>query len=509
MFDQIHIIYIYYFYVVSKGAFSIGLKFDYWSKYKDKENKELNEMYVEKKYDNFQAEIYQYQHEMEDIKTFKNEVMVKVNEYINSAVVKSTSCPVNWYEESEEYPYGIPRGATMSKNHLISIILYTDYTQLSSDFTSTFRKHGAFDSLQAAKKRNQKYWWWSKTLLEAVRAYGDAYSRRAGGHAGIDRWCIDGGALKGPFYSGMSMVLNIPEFNIRLISPTSTSLHIEVAMKFSGEQGIIIELNNDKVGHYTQALDVSWISRFAEEEERYSLLDFFFVYSCVHNNIIYRLFYGNDKHPINITSIRMIESSLNFEYLVGAMTALDNCISNQIRNEVSASHKYGEKLSVLFNYIINGKLEKKWNKYVYDTFHCFTRNKQIIHISVGALKLLVKDKDLLNLICYKLDDNNFEIIDEENLTNLIRPHLFKIFENVQEIYVETFDYGLYLFGLLSIIKNTKIKKATITATTPSWINNIWSSHEQQIVDKFDASNFDVQFKQKPDEDEDLIIIVKK
>ena len=264
MFEYIHIIYI-LFYVVSKGAFSIGLKYDYWSKYEDKENKELNKMYVEKKYDNFQDEIYQYHHEM-NIKTFKDEVMVKVNEYINSVVVKSTKCPVNWYDhDSEEYPYGIPRNATISKNHLISIILYTDYTKLSSDFTSTFRSHGAFDSLQAAKKRNQKYWWWSKTLLEAVRAYGDAFNERKG-----DGWYYGGGKLRGPFYSGMSIIMNLPEFNIRLISPTSTSLHIEVAMKFSGEQGIIIELNNDKVGKHTQALDVSWISRFAEEEERYS-----------------------------------------------------------------------------------------------------------------------------------------------------------------------------------------------------------------------------------------------
>ena len=76
-------------YIVSKGAFSIGLQYNYWDK--------GNEMYVDSKYDNFQDEIYEYEHEM-NIKTFKNELLVKVKEYMQSQAVKAT----NTHREYEE-----------------------------------------------------------------------------------------------------------------------------------------------------------------------------------------------------------------------------------------------------------------------------------------------------------------------------------------------------------------------------------------------------------------------
>ena len=217
-------------------------------------------MYVHKKYDNFQDEILEYQHGMK-VKTFKNEVLVKVREYMKSEAVKATKCPCDLYNGSY-YSFGITKGTPISKSHLLSIILYTDYTKLSSNFSSTFRKHDPFDSLATAKKRNQKYWWWSKNLREAVCVYGDTFARSRSNSPNT-------GKLIGPFYSGMSMVLKIPDFNITLLSPTSTTLHIEVAIKFSGHRGIIIEMNNDKVGRTTKAMDVSWLSRYPEEEERH------------------------------------------------------------------------------------------------------------------------------------------------------------------------------------------------------------------------------------------------
>ena len=203
----------------------------------------MNELYVYKKYENLKEEIYSYQHEM-NINIFNNQVMVKVEQYIQSQAVKQTKAGYN--------SVGIREGSTLSVDHLISIILYTDYTNLSSYFSSTFRKQSPFDCLQTAKKRNSKVYWWSRRLKETVLCFGDYYP-----------------SLRGPFYSGMSMVLKITQFNIFLLSPTSTSLHIEVAMKFSGQQGIIIQINNDKVGNFTRGMDVSWISRYFEEEERY------------------------------------------------------------------------------------------------------------------------------------------------------------------------------------------------------------------------------------------------
>ena len=100
----------------------------------------------------------------------------------------------------------------------------------------------------------------SKTLRETVEIFGGCsykYSKN--------------GVLRGSYYCGMSVVLNIPEFNIFLCSPTSTSKQIEVAIKFSGDHGIVIQLDNPDTPQYRQlrGFNCSWLSRYKEEDERY------------------------------------------------------------------------------------------------------------------------------------------------------------------------------------------------------------------------------------------------
>ena len=77
--------------------------------------------------------------------------------------------------------------------------------------------------------------------------------------------------LRGPFFTGLSFVLNIPQFGITLNSPTSTSVHIEVATKFAGDHGMIVELGigSDFNMVNLRVFDCSWISQYKEEDERY------------------------------------------------------------------------------------------------------------------------------------------------------------------------------------------------------------------------------------------------
>ena len=77
--------------------------------------------------------------------------------------------------------------------------------------------------------------------------------------------------LHGPFYCRMSQVMNMPQFDIILFSPTSSSIHKEVATRFGGESGMLIEFDNSKGnGTYVSGFDGSWVSRYgAQEDERY------------------------------------------------------------------------------------------------------------------------------------------------------------------------------------------------------------------------------------------------
>ena len=89
-----------------------------------------------------------------------------------------------------------------------------------------------------------------------------------------DRWqWIGTGPIypaRGPFYCGINKLMPIPEFSIRLCSPTSTSKQLAVAGRFGGDNGIIIRLNNCgyRFGMKLRSFNCSWLSRFSAEDER-------------------------------------------------------------------------------------------------------------------------------------------------------------------------------------------------------------------------------------------------
>ena len=235
-------------YVGSSGTFSVGLNYSYYDRDKD------YYLFVTPKYDNLKEEILHYKHI--DIDQYKQEIYPKAEAYWQTQWAQSL-IPL-WDTSPDEY--GILEDEIISKERLITIILYTDYTDLSSHFTSSFRKSNTFEPYQATKQRHRNYYWMSKLLRETVRCYGQNHDDNTDEYTGIF----------GPFYCGMSAVMTMPQFSIQLFSPTSTSCQIAVATRFSGESGIIIEFDNDG-GHasFIHGLNVSWISRFREEDERY------------------------------------------------------------------------------------------------------------------------------------------------------------------------------------------------------------------------------------------------
>ena len=188
-----------------------------------------------------------------DSTLYHKEIIPKTNAFKNTILVKSIKA--NWSK------YGIKFGDIISKEMLMGIILYCDYTDLSSNFSGTFRKNNSFEPLQAVKKRNQKYYWLAKTLKEMITCYGQS---NRGGCGLLSR-------LSSPLFCGMSFVMNMPQFNINLFGPTSTTKELITAANFSGDTGIIIEFDNTK-GHgiYVNGFDVSFLSRYGgQEEERY------------------------------------------------------------------------------------------------------------------------------------------------------------------------------------------------------------------------------------------------
>ena len=271
-------------YIVSNDSFNIGLRFYYWQKYKELE--EIPEedllddnydahsgfkvcsLFIVGKYGSFKEEVINYKDEFAKDSNLVHVVIEKAKTYAkDSKVIKAIKAK---YLGIPPY-YGILKDSPLLVEHLLSVLLYCDYTKHSASFSRSFRKTDEFEGLQSIKQRNSKYFWMAKRLRETVEIYGTC--------------SIDGGwdqktdshpdGLKGPFYTGISRVINMPYFSIRLCSPTSTTLHIEVAMKFSGQQGMILSLNNPRENAKCRTLrgfGVGAVSRYPEEDEVYAQL---------------------------------------------------------------------------------------------------------------------------------------------------------------------------------------------------------------------------------------------
>lgn len=212
-------------------------------------------------------------------KNFDDQILTKSKEYQGTQRGKQAIYKYKGFEgilemrkeKGVDHPFSY--GDIMSVNHLIAIICYTDYTDLCTAWTATFRPSFIGESQSSIQERQRSYYHLSKNLYQIVNYFGvychgqeDKQTRQMNESEGFYvSWCDD----SGPFYCGMSRTMPFPSFNIDLNSPTSTSQAIEVATRFSGSNGVIITFNNNGLhdNDRTAFFDARWISHFPEEQE--------------------------------------------------------------------------------------------------------------------------------------------------------------------------------------------------------------------------------------------------
>ena len=307
--------------------------------------------------------------------------------YMDSDIVKNRI--VNpWI--GQELKYNIPQGTKISESHILALILYCDIGNLSATFSSTFRRNHPLESLEQIKNRNREYATWSKLLRECVQCFG------------VEGWKYSlsiqanklKGYVKGPFYCGMSSRINIPEYNIRLCGPTSTSKHIEVAARFAGNDGIIIQLNNN--GYWQsdgiRCFDCYWLSNYSAEDEL--------------------LFMGGDRR-IKIVSIREIQRSQNYEVFIKALFFMD-CMVNGTDMDSSRRPMVTDVEKQILQNLVTWKLGKNKNKkmgdleypqYIIDSFVAFCNHKRQLMINLRWMELFGEElADLLLLNTSKIGD---------------------------------------------------------------------------------------------------------
>ena len=227
---------IYFSASVQMRTFFVGFDWKYW-----KSDRKYDDEYVSPRFIDFKAEIMEYKQIHNIRKVYQTVIHKKAREYRQTNLVKSLT------SKSDEY--GLSEGDAIPIDYLICIILYTDYGDLSTHFSASFRARHKYEPISASKRRNTYYYWLSKGLKELIALFGQNYRNASGA---LNK-------LQGSFFTGMSFVLTMSDFLITIFGPVSTSVHKEVAMRFGQDTGMLIEIDNTTRGRgeYANGFDVS------------------------------------------------------------------------------------------------------------------------------------------------------------------------------------------------------------------------------------------------------------
>eukprot|EP01084_Bolivina_argentea_P044686 82221_1 len=99
------------------------------------------------------------------IKQYNKSVYRKAQAYLRSQQVKFMK-PNRLCTSWKILHYGIKADESPNIDHIQSVIMYCDFSDYCTRFSSTFRAVEAFESLISIKKRNAAFWWESKSLRE-------------------------------------------------------------------------------------------------------------------------------------------------------------------------------------------------------------------------------------------------------------------------------------------------------------------------------------------------------
>ena len=204
----------------------------------------------------------------------------------------------------------------------------------------------------------------------------------------------------------------------------------------------------------------------------------------------------------------MTSTSSNFEKIISCISLFDACISNQHlhdkdwKSKMDSSNHCGKVMKKLIADHL-GLESYGIHQYIKSTFNCFCKNKTLLYYDLWTLETNVKDDKLLNTIIptvEKDEENNIKMRSETDYTNLFDPKLMQIFPNLKRIRLVLEIHTISFLALLSLIKNTGVKKVEVNMDVKSY----WKENSANIVQRYKDENFNVKFTQRMCDDEIII-----
>eukprot|EP01084_Bolivina_argentea_P083866 151818_1 len=361
------------------STFNIGYRLYYWVFYKNAaalDDNEIEEwlwnkndhggykqhqLYVSPKYKTIKDEVLN--NTIFALGLYSLNVSIKKTEkYMNAGKVKGMVVR-QVFGQNDPLKYNLKNGTPITFHHILAIILYCDESDLSREFSKTFRKTSLHQTIAEIIKQNQQYAVWSRLCRETVEYYG---------HKGfgdvVEKTTIN--SLIGPFYCGLSVEMALPEFSIRLASPTSTSLQEEIAIRFAGEEGLLMRLNNNgtEISGDLRGFLCSWLSNYPLEAEV--------------------LFIGGE-YRMKIESVSTITTQQNFSPFFQVLF-LFNCMLNGSVLNGHYINDIAETQRTMLDHLIEHKLKVNGftntvPEYINDTFEAYTNNKKEIILNLHEI----------------------------------------------------------------------------------------------------------------------------
>lgn len=363
---------------------------------------------------------------------FANLVVLKATAYLESARCRRMrSVPFGCFKGLEDPLHlDIPYGSALSSHHIQSIVLYCDFTKICTLFSQSLRKNKWDDELGDVKARNAKFYYFSKSLRELVTYFGSY---------GEDNKM--NGKVEGPFFSGVSVILNISEFSIGFNTPTSTSKTMEIAWRFAGSGGMVITVGNSKEYGYRQPLfNATWISAFVEEDE---------------------YFWFGSIERLSVDDITIVASSRVYRKSLAALYVLDAVFTGQEVNVKDVNAEVLRMIDFSIKYSLNEKeIPPKpayVDNFVLDNLYSFCQKKTKVHLRSIEFKSL--PRSLKDMLFYGFRSTIRVPSYEYDRTNIFRVNLFKLFPHLVELQLYVNDNALNLLSLLSVLDEAVIPQS--------------------------------------------------
>ena len=212
-----------------------------------------------------------------------------------------------------------------------------------------------------------------------------------------------------------------------------------------------------------------------------------------------------------------METSKNFEKLMKILYCFDSITSgirvdDKLWNNMTKSDV--NILSHLFDIYCSKEHNRKYDGYIYQTYQCFIKHKQQIHIRLFSIRNI--NEDMRNLIMHPMERDK-ESIGRicGDVTNLFRKKLLEIFHYATKIvfdlsYVYDYVYRISLESLLSIIEKSSVEEIVLVLGYQEDYNKLCSIYplSEELKERYNKAKYNISdLKQKAGRDNKFVVCV--